>query len=132
MLTELQELVELHPRNNLNLCLSGGMKEIMALILSHPDVNVRRLACSVLTAATANNSEVQRFAQKQGALNLTQKFDSEQEPALKEAVFGSLSSFLKAENFESKRLFIRDYDGLAFLSRLVCSDLTLKLQKRVL
>ena len=51
---------------------------------------------------------------------------------MKEALFGSLSSFLKAENFESKRLFIRDYDGLAFLSRLVCETLTLKLQKRVL
>ena len=71
LLTELQELVELHPRNNLNLCLSGGMTEVMSLIFSHPDPNVRRLACSVLTAATANNSEVQKFAQKQGALNLT-------------------------------------------------------------
>ena len=92
----------------------------MSLIFSHPDTSVRRLACSVLTAATANNSEVQKFAQKQGALNLTQHFDQEKEPALKEAIFGSLSSFLKADNFESKRLFIRDYDGLAFLSRLIC------------
>ena len=104
----------------------------MSLIFSHPDTSVRRLACSVLTAATANNSEVQKFAQKQGALNLTQHFDQEKEPALKEAIFGSLSSFLKADNFESKRLFIRDYDGLAFLSRLICQDLTLRLQKRVL
>jgi hypothetical protein len=51
---------------------------------------------------------------------------------MKEALFGSLSSFLKAENFESKRLFIRDYDGLAFISRLVCESLTIRLQRRVL
>ena len=37
----------------------------MSLIFSHPDANVRRIACSVLTAATSNNSEVQKFAQKQ-------------------------------------------------------------------
>jgi hypothetical protein len=37
LLTELQELVELHPRNNLNLCLSGGMIEIISLIFSHPN-----------------------------------------------------------------------------------------------
>jgi hypothetical protein len=61
-LTELQELVELHPRNNLNLCLSGGMTEIMSLIFSHPDPAVRKIACSVMTAATSNNSEVQKFA----------------------------------------------------------------------
>ena len=108
------------------------MSEIMSLIFSHPDKRVRRLACSVLMAATANNSEVQRFAQKQGALNLTQHFDSEKDPVLREAIFGALSSFLKADNFDSKRLFIRDYDGLAFISKLVCEDLTLKLQKRVL
>jgi hypothetical protein len=56
----------------------------------------------------------------------------EQDPTLKEALFGSLSSLLKADNFEGKRLFIRDYDGLAFLARLVCQPLTIKLQKRVL
>ncbi len=50
-LEELQELVELHPRNNLNLCLSGGMGEVLALIVSHTDTNVRKLACSIFAAA---------------------------------------------------------------------------------
>jgi hypothetical protein len=44
LLAELQELVELHPRNNLNLCLSGGMTEILALIFSHPDKEVRKIS----------------------------------------------------------------------------------------
>jgi len=44
------------------MCLSGGMVEILSLIFSHPDKQVKRLACSVLTAATSNNNEVQKFA----------------------------------------------------------------------
>lgn len=51
---------------------------------------------------------------------------------MKEALFGSLASFLKADNFEGKRLFIRDFDGLAFLSRLVCENYTTRLHKRIL
>ena len=34
-LDEMLELVELHPRNNLNLCLSGGMVNILKLITTH-------------------------------------------------------------------------------------------------
>merc|ERR1719158_385157 len=40
LLEELQELVELHPRNNLNLCMTGGMQEILATILGYPDLGV--------------------------------------------------------------------------------------------
>mmetsp|Transcript_18080 Transcript_18080/g.13122 ORF Transcript_18080/g.13122 Transcript_18080/m.13122 type:complete len:87 (+) Transcript_18080:110-370(+) len=32
----LHELIELHPRNNLNLCVCGGMDSIIKLILEHP------------------------------------------------------------------------------------------------
>lgn len=45
MLEEVQDLVELHPRNNFNLCRAGGLTEIIALILGHPDSKVRQLAC---------------------------------------------------------------------------------------
>jgi len=51
MLEELQELVELHPRNNHNLCLSGGMVEVLGLIFSHPDNGIRKQACSIFSAA---------------------------------------------------------------------------------
>lgn len=70
-LEELQELVELHPRNNLNLCLSGGMAEVLSLIVSHTDNKIRKLACSIFAAAVQNNGEVQKFAARLGALNLT-------------------------------------------------------------
>ena len=35
LLEELLELAEIHPRNNLNVCLMGGMQEILSLIFSH-------------------------------------------------------------------------------------------------
>ena len=38
---------------------------------------------------------------------------------LKDALFGSLSAWLKADNFEGKRRFLSDQQGLEFLTRLV-------------
>lgn len=70
LLEELQDLCELHPRNNFNFCLFGGMHELMSLIFSHPIEKVRRLACSIFAAITQNNSEVQQFANKAHAMNL--------------------------------------------------------------
>jgi hypothetical protein len=58
LLDELQELVELHPRNNHNLCLSGGMVDILGMIFSHPDKSIKRLCCSIFSAATSNNNVV--------------------------------------------------------------------------
>lgn len=120
LLEELQELVELHPRNNHNLCLSGGMTEILAMIFSHPSPDVKKRACSIFTTASSNNSEVQKFGAKAGALNLVSQVEAEQDLVIKEALFSALSSFIKAENFNAKRLFIRDFDGLAFMTRLLC------------
>lgn len=71
MLDELVDLVELHPRNNMNLCLSGGMIEVLSMILSHPDEAIRKKSCSVFTTVVSNNKEVQDFASKLGALNLS-------------------------------------------------------------
>ncbi len=69
---------------------------------------------------------------KAGTLNLVWSVDSETEPTVKEALFTALSCFLKAENFDGKRLFIRDFDGLAFLTRLICYDFSLRMRKKVL
>lgn len=55
---------------------------------------------------------------------------------MKESVFGSLAAFLKAENFEGKRRFITEYEGLEFLVRQTCSEeaasYSLKLQKKIM
>lgn len=47
------------------------------------------------------------------------KFVDEQEQRNKEAVLGALSSFLRAENFNSKREFIGTMDGLQFLGSVL-------------
>lgn len=70
ILEEVAELAELHPRNNLNVCLMGGMTELLSLIFSHENAQVRKASCTVLTAIMSNNRQVQEFASKSGALNL--------------------------------------------------------------
>ena len=58
LLDELLDLVEMHPRSNLNFCLFGGMIELMSLIFSHPCDNARKLSCSILSSIAQNNIEV--------------------------------------------------------------------------
>ena len=131
ILDELQELLSLH-RNPYNFCKSGGMAEILSLIFSHPKSAVRKKACIVMSDVTGNNEEVQKFAQRTGALNLTQLIEKEQDFDVKMAMFAALASVLKAKNLQSKRIFIKDYNGLCFLDRLVCQNMDSKLQVRVL
>ena len=50
LLEDLLDLVEIHPRSNMNFCLMGGMHELMALVFSHPADNVRKLACSIFAS----------------------------------------------------------------------------------
>ena len=58
LLEEMDELAEIHPRNNLNVCLMGGMSELLFLCFKHPSERVRRQTCVVLTAIVANNIQV--------------------------------------------------------------------------
>lgn len=58
LLEELTDLAELHPRNNLNLCLMGGMSELLCLIFSHESPSVRKTTCSLLTSIMMNNKQV--------------------------------------------------------------------------
>jgi len=135
LIEELQDLVELHPRNNLNLCLSGGMHELLSLALAHPSQGVRRSVCFLISSVCSNNKQVQEFASKGGALNLLQRFGKEKNMRNKEAVFGALSSFIKSENFHGKRQFIEEYNGLEFLASLMndeTASASLRLYKKVL
>jgi len=120
LLEELTDLVELHPRNNLNLCLMGGMTEVLAIIFSHDDDSVRKGACRVFSSVTTRNPDVQSFALKSGAINLASQLEREKTPQLREAVIGCLSSFLNASNFAGKRQYITDFNGLEQLSKWIC------------
>jgi len=113
------DLAELHQRNNLNLCLMGGMSCLLSLIFTHEAEEVRRTACSLVTSIVTNNRQVQEFAGKSGIINLVGQFDREQNIAVKNSVFSCLTAWLKADNFEGKRRFISSMQGLDFLNRLV-------------
>ena len=106
LVEECQDLVELHPRNNLNLCLMGGLTEILCMIFSHENETVRKAACRVLTTVCSNNPDVQDFANKAGTINLASQLEREKTPQMREAILGCLYAFLKGSNFSAKRLYI--------------------------
>jgi hypothetical protein len=112
MMEQLMDLCELHERNNLNLCLCGGLNSVVQFILKHPDPETRVISCQLFSSVVQNNPEVQQFALRFGALNLMNKFVEENNLKNKEAVLGALSSFLRAENFNSKREFVGKMGGL--------------------
>jgi len=58
LLEEVTELAEIHARNNLNLCLMGGMSCLLSLIFTHEAEQVRRAACSLITSIVTNNRQV--------------------------------------------------------------------------
>jgi len=116
---QVQELVELHERNNLNLALMGGLESVMCYMQKHPEKAVRKMACNTFTQVVQNNMEVQTWANKLGALNLMQVFVKEDDMKNKEAVFGSLSSYLRGENFAGRREFISTMGGLQFLAAVL-------------
>jgi len=126
---------ELHPRNNLNLCIMGGMVELLSMAFGYPDGSVRRNALQIITSACANNLQVQEYAMRSGAMNLVESFCNEQDLKTKEAIFSALSSVIKADNFTGKLRFIKEFDGLEFLSSLLCDELaseSIRLYRRVL
>ncbi len=58
LLDELLELVELHVRNSLNLCLCGGMATILDIIFNNPHEEARREACGIFSFTNQNNVDV--------------------------------------------------------------------------
>lgn len=61
------------------------------------------------------------------------KFVQEKDAKTQEAIFGALSSFLRAENFNSKREFINKMGGLQFLASSILNEAsTLRLKKKIL
>jgi|Transcript_41157 hypothetical protein len=66
----------------------------------------------------SNNRQVQEFASKSGAINLVGQFARETNVAGKSSVFSCMTAWLKADNFEGKRRFISEQQGLSFLASL--------------
>ena len=106
---ELSELVAVNAANNFNLCLMGGMVALLEIMVGYTNDlddkgdSIRKQGCLLFNAVTGNNQKVQNFAAKAGAINLAAQMDREQTPAMREAILGSLSAFMKSANFTAKR-----------------------------
>lgn len=135
LLEELVDNVELHERNNLNLCIMGGMFEVLAIAFSYPDEEVRRNALTIVSTACQNHLQVQEYANRLGAINLVEQFCNEKNIKNKEAIFSALSAVIKQDNFTAKTKFIKEFNGLEFLGSLLCDELaseSIRLYRRVL
>jgi hypothetical protein len=106
LLDELLELIELHNRNSLNLCISGGMEAIMDIIFHSPYARARQEACAVFSFSNQNNIDVQKITFKLGALNLMHQYLRETDLKNREGVISALSSFLRGINTDGKRAFL--------------------------
>ena len=65
------------------------------------------------------------------------QFKREEALQIKDAIFGSLAAWLKADNFEAKRRFINEQQGLEFLASLfydssLNQSFNMRLKKKVL
>ena len=80
---------------------------------------------------------MQEFASRSGIINLVSQFTSEETIQGKDAVFGSLATWIKADNFDGKRRFINEQQGLEFLKSLFCDTtvnqtFNMRLKKKVI
>jgi len=60
----------MHERNNLNLCLCGGMETLISIIFSDSSEEVKRKACYIFASANQNNKPVQKICEKLGAMQI--------------------------------------------------------------
>jgi len=51
---------------------------------------------------------------------------------MQEALFQAVAQLVKADHFEGKRLFISEFDGLAFLNRMIVADANVKFRRKQL
>ena len=94
----------------------GGMGLLLDYIVTHKNDKVRTAACKAFTTISQNNDKVQEYACKHRANNLVIQMESEVDAGMREQVFGALLAFLKAGNFEGKRDYVTDMQGLHRLS----------------
>ena len=63
---------------------------------------------------------------------MTKLIETETDPTMSEAIFTSISTLIKAENFDGKRRYIKDFDGLGQLTRLLLSDCSIRYRRKQL
>ena len=119
-LDDLEDLIDMHQDNASNLCKSGGMVFLRLIIMLADDVQIAKQACTIFTLANQYNAFVQEFCYKLGISELMSFFCKESTPlALKASLIGCISSIIKGANFEAKKRFVTEIDGLPWLAAQV-------------
>jgi len=85
------------------------------MVLHENNAEILRTACTIMASALQHDKEVQKIAKKCQTFNIMQRFANEDKVKNRESLMGLLSAFLRGENFEAKREFLSDYNGLQFL-----------------
>eukprot|EP00343_Euplotes_focardii_P007816 CAMPEP_0205819472 /NCGR_PEP_ID=MMETSP0206-20130828/1858_1 /ASSEMBLY_ACC=CAM_ASM_000279 /TAXON_ID=36767 /ORGANISM="Euplotes focardii, Strain TN1" /LENGTH=342 /DNA_ID=CAMNT_0053113109 /DNA_START=6 /DNA_END=1034 /DNA_ORIENTATION=- len=125
-LEELEELIDIHPRNSVNLERSGGFKLLMDTMLNNNNGGVRRLAMRVFGSAVQNTSEMQAVAHTHGGLKLMYQYIKESDEKNKEQVIGALSSLIRTSEAAIKSEFFREMEGLDWLRQIILDENTSK------
>lgn len=50
MLDRLDELIDIHERNSLNMAICGGLQSLLKYCISHPDKEARKMSCSTFSS----------------------------------------------------------------------------------
>lgn len=129
LLEELQELIDIHPRNSLNLDKIGGFKILMDVMFNNEHAAVRRLAMMVFGLVVQNNNEMQETAYRYGGLQLMYQYVKEEDPKNKEQVIGAFSSLIRSSITALKAEFFSEMKGLDWLKQIILDK---KVSKRTL
>ena len=119
---EINEMIENAPSNTLILCRMGGVSALLSLLCTSKCLDVKLRAVRLFAMITRNNKKVQQYAARSGAINLAVLLERETEPKMIELLLAAMNSFITADNFDAKRQYILDMDGLDQLSRWIAVD----------
>lgn len=121
---ELDELIDLHPVNALNLHRMGGFKLLMQIMLLNPTNSVRRQALKIFAGAVQNNKELQEVAFEMGGLELLFSYAHEKDPKNKDSIIGALSSLLRTTLNSIKSDFMNRMEGVQWLRQVLLDPTT--------
>ena len=114
---EISELFDVSKANSINFYKFGGLDVLSRIILKETDIELRTFASRLFSSLLGNNLNMQKSAGRDGAVNFAAVIEIEKDPAVKDLFLSCFSAFLKAENFDGKRLYITKFDGLKQLSQ---------------
>jgi len=120
MLEEMEELIESLDRGE-TLYQLGGQYTILNIIFNSKSVDNRVVAARVFCFANQNDAKVQNESIKVGAFEFVERIRKEPEVRTKECFLSCVSSLLRGENLEAKRIFIR-IKGLEMIREVLAGE----------